>query len=57
MVTGQEFARPFKRLPAAWFVERVLLSMAKQVRSVEQAAGGAPVWTGGLEGERMTAGV
>lgn len=27
----QEFARTFKRLPAPWFVEKVLLSMARQV--------------------------
>ncbi|PNW84735.1 hypothetical protein CHLRE_03g156550v5 [Chlamydomonas reinhardtii] len=31
VVTGQEFARPFRRLPAPWFVEKVLLSMARQV--------------------------
>ncbi|KAG2440245.1 hypothetical protein HXX76_004357 [Chlamydomonas incerta] len=31
VVTGQEFGRPFRRLPAPWFVEKVLLSMARQV--------------------------
>ncbi|KXZ48705.1 hypothetical protein GPECTOR_26g608 [Gonium pectorale] len=31
VVTGQEFSRPFRRLPAAWFVEHVLIGLARQV--------------------------
>ncbi|KXZ48703.1 hypothetical protein GPECTOR_26g606 [Gonium pectorale] len=31
VVTGQEFARPFRGLPAAWFIENVILSLARQL--------------------------
>eukprot|EP00877_Chromochloris_zofingiensis_P007486 jgi/Chrzof1/2991/Cz12g07080.t1 len=31
LVTGQEFHRPFKNLPARWFVEKVLLALARKI--------------------------
>eukprot|EP00798_Chlamydomonas_sp_ICE-L_P007726 gene7726-897_t len=31
VITGQEFSRPFLVLPAPWFIEKVLLSLAARI--------------------------
>ncbi|MEW5308709.1 MAG: hypothetical protein WDW38_000647 [Sanguina aurantia] len=31
VTTGQEFSQPFQRLPAPWFVEKVLLQLARKI--------------------------
>eukprot|EP00798_Chlamydomonas_sp_ICE-L_P007723 gene7723-894_t len=37
VITGQEFSRPFLGLPAPWFIEKVLLSLAARINpSIEE---------------------